>query len=334
MPQSSYIFANARVKVLENQLLTSEKFNRMIDSLNAEDALKILYESSYGQGVDIESVYEFEKLLILESEKMALFLEAMSPDINATKCFLTKFDYHNAKALTKAKYLRLSDASFMCYSNGQIEIAKLRDWINADDYSSLPKPMADAIHQIDVFFASEKRNSKYIDTLLDKAMYRDIFEILKKCKSDLVVDYFKTEADLINILTASRFKISNIPSKDYAEQFIDNGSVSLPMLVSFIDAPEIGAKETFKQTKYKELVLSIIEKIIKEENLAEIEKNIDNYLFNIFFKNKNDFFGLAPLISYYIAKQNEIKNIRIIMVGLINKADRPEIRLRMRQVYE
>jgi V/A-type H+-transporting ATPase subunit C len=49
-----------------------------------------------------------------------------------------------------------------------------------------------------------------------------------------------------------------------------------------------------------------------------LEKLSDNYIMAYVRKALFTAFGLEPLIGYLIAKENEIKNLRIIMVGKIN----------------
>ncbi len=44
-------------------------------------------------------------------------------------------------------------------------------------------------------------------------------------------------------------------------------------------------------------------------------------------------FGPEPIIAYIIAKETEIKIIRIIMVGKINKVATEVIRERLRELY-
>jgi vacuolar-type H+-ATPase subunit C/Vma6 len=47
MPQPSYTYGVARVRVLETKLLGRDRIERMADAPSAEDVLKILAETSY-----------------------------------------------------------------------------------------------------------------------------------------------------------------------------------------------------------------------------------------------------------------------------------------------
>jgi V/A-type H+-transporting ATPase subunit C len=44
-------------------------------------------------------------------------------------------------------------------------------------------------------------------------------------------------------------------------------------------------------------------------------------------------FGPEPILAYIYAKESEIKNLRIIMVGKINNIPSEVIRERLREVY-
>jgi len=53
-----------------------------------------------------------------------------------------------------------------------------------------------------------------------------------------------------------------------------------------------------------------------------------------FIKNaKRINFGPEPIIAYIIAKETEIKIIRIILAGKLNKVDSNIIRERLRDIY-
>ena len=60
----------------------------------------------------------------------------------------------------------------------------------------------------------------------------------------------------------------------------------------------------------------------------------DDFALKTLKKRKYDVGGIVPFMLYCYYKLAEIKNVRIIMVGLINKADKNEIKRRLRNTYE
>ncbi|WP_191980816.1 V-type ATPase subunit, partial [Clostridium haemolyticum] len=68
-------------------------------------------------------------------------------------------------------------------------------------------------------------------------------------------------------------------------------------------------------------------------NFKIFEKLCDNFIMNFIKDAKYISFGPEPLIAYILAKENEIKIIRIIMVGKINNIDSQVIGERLREIY-
>ena len=64
-----------------------------------------------------------------------------------------------------------------------------------------------------------------------------------------------------------------------------------------------------------------------------VRKTGDNYLISYVKKAGLISFGPEPLVAYLWAKENEIKLIRIVMVGKINGLPADDIKERLRDVY-
>ena len=91
MAGQSLIYSNARVKAMENSLLTSEKITRMAYSDNLLDAVKILYESNYGGGTTVDNPYAYGEILRMEEKRVVDFVREAMPD----KSGLQTLDYIN-----------------------------------------------------------------------------------------------------------------------------------------------------------------------------------------------------------------------------------------------
>ena len=67
--------------------------------------------------------------------------------------------------------------------------------------------------------------------------------------------------------------------------------------------------------------------------LSDLEKYMDNYLVEINKPSKYVNFGPEPIFSYLVAKEAEIKTLRIIMVSKLNKLSPDATRERVRDLY-
>jgi len=67
--------------------------------------------------------------------------------------------------------------------------------------------------------------------------------------------------------------------------------------------------------------------------ITRLEKLSDDFITEYLRQSKRMPFGLDPLVGYLYAKEIEVKNIRLILVGKINGLPVEDIRERLRNVY-
>lgn len=72
---------------------------------------------------------------------------------------------------------------------------------------------------------------------------------------------------------------------------------------------------------------------IEKNSLLKFEQMIDNYLLNLLKIGKYTTFGLECVIGYYYAKENDLKNIRIIINGKKNSLSDIMIKKYIRDTY-
>ena len=108
---ASVLYTSARAVSLEKTLLGGDRLKRMIDG-NTEDALKILSEVGFGAGESNSS--EIDAVSAYETAKLCAFVKETAPDEKTAKFFLYPFDFKNAEAIVKAKYLKTDPELFSC----------------------------------------------------------------------------------------------------------------------------------------------------------------------------------------------------------------------------
>ena len=324
-------FGAGRVGLLTVKLFTADKFNRMLESTNLADAIKVLYESNYGEGMVLASSEDFEKLLSQESQIACQFLKELSSDEKATDCFLMVFDYDNAKILAKSKYLR-KDSLSLCYVNGLMDAKEMAQKIVNDDYEGFPVAMQEALNKIDTEFFEGNRTGELVDLLLDKAMYKDVLSKLKKCKTKSVVQYFKCEIDTKNILTLLRTKRADLDEGKFAQMFLDGGNLKQEWFLELLQHPVEKWEQVCQFPQYKELLLAGIDCLVQGKSLYQCEQLAEKYKVAILVPNK-DKLTIEPVICWYLSKMREIDNVRMILVGISCGIEKTRISERLKVLY-
>lgn len=331
MPQSSYAYAIGRIRVLENRLLGHEKIDRMVEAATAEDALKILAESEYGQGQEMSDAHEYEKLLSSELEKTYQFIEAVTPNKSATDLFLLQYDIHNLKVLLKARFLDNVQHEPLS-ALGTIPADSLRAAVSKAEYTELPEFMAEALKELEAGF-EERIDPHRIETALDQAYNEHIFHVCRKSRNAFLKEYFVRRADLLNIRTLLRVKKTGEDRTFLRGLLLEHGSIEHGFFEdSFDESPEQIA-HSLRNSEYGKVVADGVQDFIRSGNLTVYERLMDNYLLNFVKSRKYSPLGLEPIIGYILAKENEIKMARMILVGKMNNIANEKIRERLRDMY-
>ncbi len=320
-------YANARAKSLENNLLKEERINRMIESATPDDALKILAEVNFGDGITLNSALDFENLISAEKKKLFAFIRESSPNQAFSDFLLLKSDFHNAEALIRAKHLKIDAEEFLDVS-GKYDIEKMRELILEDDYSSFPKELSDALTLADIEFVEGKATGTSISSAFCKAYYSTLYKLSKK--NPVLTDIYNVKADASNIGVALRLR-------DYSSArsyFVTNGKFSDEELKIICEEQLEGLKDRFKFCYISELIGSAIDCAVKGQPLSEFEKDAESFAVNRMLKQKYETSGAVPFMQYCYYKSADLTNIRIIMVGLINGLNKTDIKNRLRAYYE
>ncbi|HCW03840.1 MAG TPA: V-type ATP synthase subunit C [Clostridium sp.] len=321
-----------RLRVLETRLLDKAKLDRMIDSNSPWEAVKVLQESEYAAHMSqVKRAEDYEEMLSAELKRVYKLLYEISPEKSVVDVMSVRYDYHNIKVLLKAKTLK-EDFSQLLLPIGMVELDKLKAAVLNETYSDLPKIMASAIEEAQRDFLSTK-DPQRIDIITDRYMFRHMLDIAKEIQNRFVENYVRSQIDLTNVKSLIRVKKQNKDRKFLKEVLIEGGNTDKDNLISLLmdNVESIAGKLSYAD--YIEPLRLGVEDYIKTGSLNSLEKLTDDYIVKIMKDAKYVSFGPEPVIAYIFAKENEIKLIRIIMVGKINGIDGEVIRERLRENY-
>ena len=330
MANKSPVYSNARVRVMENTFLNQEKFNRLVYSESVDEALRVLAESNYGGGAIAENG-DYEIILRAEEDKVSAFMAESMPDNCGMESFLMKQDYHNAKALTKAKYMRIEDPDFMLAPEGTVDIALLKECVNSDTYSRLPALMAGSLSSIDAARANGDRSPRTIDVTLDKACFADILRVAKAGKQKTIIRYWTACVDFANVTAFIRSRKEGEELRSFRKVFIAGGEISLSAFEAAYEASDEAVQEKFRYISYGKTVYEAFSG--EQGAMVAFERAQDNYLLDIFRQDRTDIFSVSPLAGFYVAKKQEIKVVRMILICIKNHVDTTQIKARLRDYY-
>ncbi len=319
---ASVLYSSARAVVMEKTLLGEDRLKRMVEG-TADDALKILSEVGFGTG-DISRA-GIDAVSDTETARLCSFIKETAPDDKIKKFFLLPYDFKNAEALIKEKYLK-TESELSAY--GLLDVKELREKIFTDSYSSLPKYMAQALLAADKAFVDGTQSGLYINGLFTKALYNELFALNVKDKRLKAV--LLSKADLINIGISLRTRNFERAEK----QYVHFGKVKERMLKVVCESDFDTIREQFRFTEYKDEVFAALSGIESGAGLKEFEKLCDGFAVKTIKKDRYSSQGILPFIRYCFYKFADIANARIVLVGHSGGLTHEEISDRLREHYE
>jgi len=331
LDETVYAYAVGRVRAMETRLIDHGRFERMVDANTADEALKILTETDYANAIgEIDSVYNFETILAAELKHTFDTILKISPSPQQIAVLALRYDVHNLKVLFKEKFLGIKTE--LLIGAGTMATDKLELAINEEDFRDLPGRLRPVAETISEEFPLN-RNPQLIDLALDQVLYAELLAEAVNNKADFLTGLFQRQIDLINIKSLIRIKRIGLDREFLRTVLLAGGCLPLDRLLALIDEPLESVITSLAMSDYSELVSEGLREWIDRGSAARLEKLSDDYITAYLKRGKWTPFGPEPLIGYLWAKEMEIKNIRLILVGKINKLPAEAIRERLRDGY-
>ena len=327
MDRENFIQSSVRIRHAEKKLLTKQQLQRLADAKNLEDAIKLLNETSYSSELSkLDRPENYEQVLSEVLNKTYKEAMEISPDKSLVEILSCKYDYHNLKVLVKENILKEKFDSMYCMLDGN-EIEAFRELALKND-EGLSKDFKECLD----FFETTK-DPQDIDIFIDKKYFEKVLSLAEDFKLEMITEYFKAMIDFINLRTFIRCRKQNQVKETLEKVLIKGGDVETDKILDmFYEDIEI-LPIKLKAYKIGRVLSKIVEEYKNTNSLNSFEKSMDDYLVEIVRKAKSIHYGAEVIFSFLFAKELEIKNLRLILVGKVNGLSADFIKERLREVY-
>lgn len=332
MDRMDFVQGVTRTRVLENKLLSRAKIDRMIEAKDIQEVFKALNETDYSNAVSaITRGEDYENILSNELKRVYKLMRTVSVDQKVVDLMALKFDYHNLKVMFKEHILK-KDLSGIYVPIGTTDFDKIKSTFIEGNFKGIQSEFRAAIEAVAKDF-DLTGDPQRIDLIFDRHYFSHLYNIAVATKIPLFIDYVKDMIDFINIKTAVRLKKQGKDMNFFQDVILSNGNVDKgDILFSLNDSIE-NMMHKFRNSRISSGLIKGLESYKNTNRLSDLEKYMDNYIMELNRPSKYINFGPEPIFSYIIAKEAEIKTLRIIMVSKLNNLS-PEItRERVRDLY-
>ena len=312
-----YAFAAAQVRSLQAQMLSNTLLSNMVNAENFEAALDCLSSTEYAQlaaGKDMESIEEalLEKRSYVRKTVCDLFVDEVIGEL-----FKARTDLANIRLATRRT---VTDKPIgVDYSgDGNIAAELLEQIFEQENYDLLPVFLVSAVENAVLSYYDNNHDIRQIDYSIDIFQAEHQLATAQKLNNPFMTELFKMQIDLTNIQTMLRLKYRN---QEDNNSFLTGGYLEPKRLTHCLDLAHEAIAPLFFATPYHDLIAKGIAYLTTNNSFLVLEQQCEEHLMGFLKTADQITAGPQPLIAYLLAKENEIRNIRMILTAKKNLLD-------------
>ncbi len=309
---------------MENHILDTAFFSRLMDSAGVDDALKALGETSYSQWISGNG--NFDKAI--DQEMLATFDELVSfvPDKELIDLLRLSYDFHNVKVLLKGLFkVRGGEAEGRRYDLlsklGTVDTEELTNAIETEEYSYLPYGLTDLIPQCWQLWDATK-NAQAVELLIDHQMFAAMLKLAESLKMPEIIQWVKFRIDAENLRSAVRLARMKYESSKALAFFHEGGTISPDVMAKLLSEPQETWSRLLSHTDIGQVLAALSETGDIKASLSDVSKAIDDYLVKVLESAKYSIDAPANVLLYVLTKEAETRNMRIALVCVAGGLDR------------
>ncbi len=314
-----YAYAVGMVQALQNQILSTDTFRQIAEAPSVEVAIRFLSESRFGEYLAEGLTYqELEKAQL--EELKALHDELVPGDLLTGIAFVFA-DFSNLKYLVKS-FIKRTEPDLTRLQIGWYGSQKMVDLVFEQPDEASPEVAFHYSAVMEAFAGYERtEDPAMIDLILDQRCYDYLHSLFRFRKADFALGYLATLADLTNLQTLIRLIIRReqqglTPTREQIElSFLPAGTISRETLVDWTNLSSLEVSAAVSATKYGRYLSEALDAVVKANNWLPLERESDELKVAYLRRAKLIATGYEPVFAYFLAKENEVRMVRVALQG-------------------
>lgn len=322
MSEMEYTYAVARIRALEVSLFSAGTIEQLMACKTEESCLQFLAEKGWG---DSETDMNAEAILTRESEKTWENMRDMRVDMSVFDVLSYPKLFHNLKAAVKEICTEEHNRGIF-YEDTAISPQEMLEIVKEKDFYKLPDNMQEAaLEAYETLLHT--RDGQLCDVIIDKATLDAIYKAGQEAKDEIIKSYAESTVAVADIKIAVRSQ-KTAKSQEFMKRAMAHcDSISVDLLTKAALNSVEAICEYLEGTAYAEGGKALA------QSTDAFERWCDNRIIQTMQPQKYNAFSVGPLVAYVLARENEIKTVRIILSGKANGLPDKSIRERIREMY-
>ena len=322
MGNTKYTYAVARIRALEVALFSDAVIEQLLSCKTAAEALQFVVEKGWGDMADQDDP---DVVLRREEEKTWEVIKEVAPDASVFNVLSYPKLYHNLKAAIKEVCTEARNPNIF-YDDCPIPGEEMLRIVENREFSRLPSHMGNVAQEA-LETLLHTRDGQLCDIMIDKAALEAIRKAGKESGEPIIENYADTMVAIADIKIAVRSQKTAKTIEFMKRAMAPCKSLNVERLAKAACSSMEAIVDYLAGTVYAEGAAAIA------ESSSAFERWCDNRMMRTMQPQKYESFSVGPLVAYLLARENEIKTVRIILSGKQNGFSEEAIRERVREMY-
>lgn len=320
--EKDYTYGVARIRALESSLFSEDTIDQLMQCRDYEECMIFLRDKGWGNGNPDQTL---EEMLSEEHNKTWKVLDEIVEDKDECKILLINNEFHNLKAAIKSVCTEQENENIFI-RNCSLDPEFLKECIKHGNFGSLPEDMAAAAKEATEVLL-RTGDGQMCDIIIDKAALEAVKAAGQKSENKLIQQYADAQVTIADIKIAVRCAWAGKSSEFVQKALVSCNGISIRELSQAVETGLEGVCSYLESTGFAEAVRAL------KKSKSVFECWCDNKIIEDIKPQKYNSFTIGPVVAYVLARENEIKTVKIILSGKLNGFDNEFIKERVRVMY-
>lgn len=285
MKDTDFITVSSYIRTLESRLLTKSKLDSLLSLHNFSEVAKGLSQDTDYNFTTVSNLDQAEAVLREEWERVCIMLYKMSPHKAAVDIMLLPYEFHALRRAMKEDSSKTKGIS----------------------------PLSENMRKLGLEAAAMEENNQWKEIFLDKKMFESMKIRSKELNSQFISEQVQMKIDFYNIKAMLRAREMNQDSSFFEFCYVKGGRLGKEVFIHNYSLPFSALAASFSNKYCSAEVHKGLEAYEINHNFSELETLFHNSLIKHLKNAKLISFGPEILYAYLTAKENEIRQIRLLL---------------------
>jgi V/A-type H+-transporting ATPase subunit C len=179
-----------------------------------------------------------------------------------------------------------------------------------EDYAHLSKTESRLFKEINSK-VKNVNNPRLVSAIVENNVFQYLFRSLEQTPSVALKTYFQSFVDFANVMTFIRSKNMKWNINQFYEMFVDGGLLQRTLFSQIYDSNHEEILHSLSDY-YQGKITKGVKVYYENHELTNLERYFDQIILEIMKAFRYDSFNIGPIVYYFLKKQAEAKNIRLI----------------------